>query len=71
LQKVFCGVSVLPSLRSTQKCDRGKTDIEVFVDFVVKSFRHGLFGKSFDGIFELPLPKSVNNALKKKMSVGR
>jgi hypothetical protein len=34
LQNVFCGVFELPS----QKKSRGKTDIEVFVDFFGKSF---------------------------------
>jgi hypothetical protein len=53
LQNVFCCVFELPSLRNTRKRDkakkksRGKTDIEIFVDFLWIFFRHGLFAKIF------------------------
>jgi hypothetical protein len=50
LQKVFCSAFELPSLRNTRKRDktkksRGKTDIEIFVDFFGESFQHGVFTK--------------------------
>jgi hypothetical protein len=48
-QNVFCSVFELPLLRNTRKRDKtkksGGTEIEIFVDFFGKSFRHGLFAK--------------------------
>jgi hypothetical protein len=49
---------------------RGKTDIEIFVDFC---FRHGLFVKMFNGVFELPLLRNAQKRTKnkfKKKKVG-
>jgi hypothetical protein len=47
VKRFFCSVFELPSLRNTRGRDktksRGKTDIEIFVDFFGKRFRHGLF----------------------------
>jgi hypothetical protein len=46
LQKSFCSVLELPSLRNTRKRDktkksRKKTEIDLFFDFFGKGFRHG------------------------------
>jgi hypothetical protein len=41
---------VTPENAIKQK-NRGKTDIEIFVDLFRKSFRHGLFVKTFCGLW--------------------
>jgi hypothetical protein len=45
-----------------------KIDIEIFVDFFGKHFRHGLFAKVFDGVFELTLPRNAQKRTKTKTS---
>jgi hypothetical protein len=57
-----------------QKKSRGKTDIEIFVDFLrifsEKVFDMDFLQKYFYGVFELPLPRNAQNVLKKKSDGG-
>jgi hypothetical protein len=70
--KRFLCVFELPSLRNTRKRDktkknRGKTDIEIFVDFFGESFRQGLFAKNIFMVFlNSPCRETPKNVLKKK-----
>jgi hypothetical protein len=68
-------------LRNTRKRDktkksRGKTDIEVGVDFLGESFRHGLFVKNILMVFlnspyhQEKRPKRTKKQIKKKKSAG-
>jgi hypothetical protein len=47
--------------------NRGKTDIETYVDFFGESFRHGLFAKTFFVVFlNSPYRGTPKNVLEKK-----
>jgi hypothetical protein len=60
LQNVSCSVFELPSL----KTNRGKTDIEIFVEIFEKVFDMDFLQKYVYGVFELPLPRNVQKRTK-------
>jgi hypothetical protein len=71
LQKVFCSVFELPSLRNTRKRDKTKKVEEklsskCFVEILEKVFDMDFLQKYFYGVFELPLPRNAQKRTKKK-----